>query len=138
MQDIYVLVKDIDTIVTVLSAAFDEDEAVIKAGMEPTDFSNGEIDIIEKSIYGRVALMTLPASKYSGVLKSEGIKSIFEISNSVELTDYNGEVVEVVLNRVMDRLDDSEDKSEWIEELGLNVDNDSDDMFDIDSMIINT
>lgn len=137
MQDIYVLVKDIDTTVTVLSAAFDEDGAILKADMAPMDFSNGEIDIIEKSIYGRVAIMTLPASKYAGVLKSEGIKSIFEISNSVELTDYNGEIVEVVLNRVMDKLDDSEYKSEWVEELGLNIDNDSDDMFDIDSMITN-
>lgn len=138
MQDIYVVVKDIDTTVTVMSAAFDADEAIIKADINPLEFSEGEIDIIEKSTYGRLALMTLPASKYRGVLTDEGIESIFEISNSVELTDYNGEIVEVVLNRVIEKLDESEEKTEWVNGLGLNVNNDSDDMFDIDSMIINS
>lgn len=137
MQDIYVVVKDIDTTVTVISAAFDEDEAIIKAGMNPLDFSEGELDVIEKSTCGRLALMTLPASKYRGVLEDEGIESIFEISNSVELTDYNGEIVEVVLNRVIERLEESEEKTKWITGLGLDVNNDSDDMFDIDSMITN-
>lgn len=137
MQDIYVVVKDIDTIITVLSAAFDEDEAIIRADMKPLDFSEGEIDIIEKSTYGRIALMILHANKYKDILSDECIESVLEISNHVELTDYNGEVVEVIINRVMEKLDDSEEKAEWVIGLGLNVNNDSDDMFDIDSMITN-
>ena len=46
MKDIYIIVKDIDTTITVLSAAFDEDEAIIRANMKPIDFSEGSIDII--------------------------------------------------------------------------------------------
>lgn len=137
MKDIYVVVKDIDTTITVLSAAFDEDEAITKADMNPSDFSEGEVDIIEKSTYGRIALMTLPASKYTCILNNEDIDSILEISNLVELVDYSGEVVEVVINRIIERLSDSEEKAEWVIGLGLNVNNDSDDMFDIDSMITN-
>lgn len=137
MRDIYIIVKDIDTTITVLSAAFDEDEAIIRADMKPIDFSEGSVDIIEKSTYGRIALMTLEANKYKDILKEEDIVSIYEISNTIEVTDYDGEVFEVVINRIMEKLSDSDDKTEWIEELGLNVNNDSDDMFDIDSMIIN-
>ena len=137
MRDIYIIVKDIDTTITVLSAAFDEDEAIIRADMKPIDFSEGSVDIIEKSTYGRIALMTLEADKYKDILKEEDIGSIYEISNTIEVTDYDGEVFEVVINRIMEKLSDSDDKTEWIEELGLNVNNDSDDMFDIDSMIIN-
>lgn len=137
MRDIYIIVKDIDTTITVLSAAFDEDEAIIRADMKPIDFSEGSVDIIEKSTYGRIALMTLEANKYKDILKEEDIESLYEINNSIEVTDYDGEVFEVVINRIMEKLSDSDDKTEWIEELGLNVNNDSDDMFDIDSMIIN-
>lgn len=137
MKDIYIIVKDIDTTITVLSAAFDEDEAIIRADMKPIDFSEGSVDIIEKSTYGRIALMTLEANKYKDILKEEDIESLYEINNSIEVTDYDGEVFEVVINRIMEKLSDSDDKTEWIEELGLNVNNDSDDMFDIDSMIIN-
>lgn len=137
MKDIYIVVKDIDTTITVLSAAFDEDEAIIRADMKPIDFSEGSVDIIEKSTYGRIALMTLEANKYKDILKEEDIESLYEINNSIEVTDYDGEVFEVVINRIMEKLSDSDDKTEWIEELGLNVNNDSDDMFDIDSMIIN-
>ena len=137
MRDIYIIVKDIDTTITVLSAAFDEDEAIIRADMKPIDFSEGSVDIIEKSTYGRIALMTLEANKYKDILKEEDIESLYEINNSIEVTDYDGEVFEVVINRIMEKLSDSDDKTEWIEELGLNVNNDSDDMLDIDSMIIN-
>lgn len=137
MKDIYIVVKDIDTTITVLSAAFDEDEAIIRADMKPIDFSEGSVDIIEKSTYGRIALMTLEANKYKDILKEEDIESLYEINNSIEVTDYDGEVFEVVINRIMEKLSDSDDKTEWIEELGLNVNNDSDDMFDIDNMIIN-
>ena len=137
MKDIYIVVKDIDTTITVLSAAFDEDEAIIRADMKPIDFSEGSVDIIEKSTYGRIALMTLEANKYKDILKEEDIESLYEINNSIEVTDYDGEVFEVVINRIMEKLSDSDDKTEWIEELGLNVNNDSVDMFDINSMIIN-
>lgn len=137
MKDIYIVVKDIDTTITVLSAAFDEDEAIIRADMKPIDFSEGSVDIIEKSTYGRIALMTLEANKYKDILKEEDIESLYEINNSIEVTDYDGEVFEVVINRIMEKLSDSDDKTEWIEELGLNANNDSDDMFDIDDMIIN-
>lgn len=137
MKDIYIVVKDIDTTITVLSAAFDEDEAIIRADMKPIDFSEGSVDIIEKSTYGRIALMTLEANKYKDILKEEDIESLYEINNSIEVTDYDGEVFEVVINRIMEKLSDSDDKTEWIEELGLNVNNDSDAMFDIDNMIIN-
>lgn len=137
MKDIYIVVKDIDTTITVLSAAFDEDEAIIRADMKPIDFSEGSVDIIEKSTYGRIALMTLEANKYKDILKEEDIESLYEINNSIEVTDYDGEVFEVVINRIMEKLSDSDDKTEWIEELGLNINNDSDDMFDIDNMIIN-
>ena len=81
--------------------------------------------------------MTLEADKYKGILKEEGIESIYEISNSIEVTDSDGEVFEVAINRIMEKLTESDEKTEWIEELGLNVNNDSDDMFDIDNMIIN-
>lgn len=137
MKDIYIIVKDIDTTITVLSAAFDEDEAIIRANMKPIDFSEGSVDIIEKSTYGRIALMTLEVDKYKGILKEEGIESIYEISNSIEVTDSDGEVFEVAINRIMEKLTESDEKTEWIDELGLNVNNDSDDMFDIDNMIIN-
>lgn len=137
MRDIYIIVKDIDTTITVLSAAFDEDEAIIRADMKPIDFSEGSVDIIEKSTYGRIALMTLEANKYKDILKEEDIESLYEINNSIEVTDYDGEVFEVVINRIMEKLTDSDEKAEWIEELGLNANNDSDDMFDIDDMIIN-
>lgn len=137
MKDIYIVVKDIDTTITVLSAAFDEDEAIIRADMKPIDFSEGSVDIIEKSTYGRIALMTLEVDKYKGILKEEGIESIYEISNSIEVTDSDGEVFEVAINRIMEKLTESDEKTEWIDELGLNVNNDSDDMFDIDNMIIN-
>lgn len=137
MKDIYIIVKDIDTTITVLSAAFDEDEAIIRADMKPIDFSEGSVDIIEKSTYGRIALMTLEADKYKGILKEEGIESIYEISNSIEVTDSDSEVFEVAINRIMEKLTESDEKTEWIDELGLNVNNDSDDMFDIDNMIIN-
>lgn len=137
MKDIYIVVKDIDTTITVLSAAFDEDEAIIRADMKPMDFSEGSVDIIEKSTYGRIALMTLEVDKYKGILKEEGIESIYEISNSIEVTDSDGEVFEVAINRIMEKLTESDEKTEWIDELGLNVNNDSDDMFDIDNMIIN-
>lgn len=137
MRDIYIIVKDIDTTITVLSAAFDEDEAIIRADMKPIDFSEGSVDIIEKSTYGRIALMTLEANKYKDILKEEDIESLYEINNSIEVTDYDGEVFEVVINRIMEKLTDSDEKAEWIEELGLNANNDSDDMFDIGDMIIN-
>lgn len=137
MKDIYIIVKDIDTTITVLSAAFDEDEAIIRTGMNPVDFSEGSVDIIEKSTYGRIALMTLEANKYKGILKEEDIESLYEISNSIEVTDNDGEVFEVVINRIMEKLDDSDEKTEWIDELGLNANNDSDNKFNIDNMIIN-
>ena len=81
--------------------------------------------------------MTLEADKYKGILKEEGIESIYEISNSIEVTDSDSEVFEVAINRIMEKLTESDEKTEWIDELGLNVNNDSDDMFDIDNMIIN-
>lgn len=137
MKDIYIIVKDIDTTITVLSAAFDEDEAIIRADMKPLDFSDGSVDIIEKSVYGRLALMTLEASKYKDILEEENIESIYEISNLIEVVDNNDEVFEVVINRIMEKLTDSDEKTEWIETLGLDVNTDSDDMFDIDDMIIN-
>lgn len=137
MKDIYIVVKDIDTTITVLSAAFDEDEAIIRADMKPLDFSDGSADIIEKSAYGRLALMTLEASKYKDILEEEGIESVYEISNLIEVVDNNGEVFEVVINRIMEKLTDSDEKTEWIEKLGLDANTDSDDMFDIDDMIIN-
>lgn len=137
MKDIYIIVKDIDTTITVLSAAFSEDEAIIRADMKPLDFNEGAVDIIENSICGRIALMTLDAYKYNDILKREDIESLFEISNIIEITDYDGEVFEVEINRIMDKLDESDEKTEWINELGLNTDNDTDDMFNIDDMIVN-
>ena len=137
MKDIYIIVKDIDTTITVLSAAFNEDEAIIKADMKPLDFNEGAVDIIENSICGRIALMTLDAYKYNDILKREDIGSLFEISNIVEINDYDGEIFEVEINRIMDKLDESDEKAEWINELGLNTYNNSDDMFNIDDMIVN-
>lgn len=137
MKDIYVVVKDINTTITILSAAFDEDEAIIKADMNPLDFCNGEIDIIEKSHYGRIAVMTLYQDKYDGIIEGESIESILEISSLLELEDYNGEVVDVEINKVMSKLCDCDEKTEWINGLGLNNSNDTEDMFDIDNMIIN-
>ena len=137
MKDIYIIVKDIDTTITVLSAAFSEDEAIIRADMKPLDFNEGAVDIIENSICGRIALMTLDAYKYNDILKREDIGSLFEISNIVEINDYDGEIFEVEINRIMDKLDESDEKAEWINELGLNTYNNSDDMFNIDDMIVN-
>lgn len=137
MKDIYIVIKDIDTSLTILSAGFDEDEAILKAGFEPDKFADGYIDIIERSACGRVALMTLEAGKYKGVLTREDVMSVLELGNKVEATDCDGDVFDVLISKVMNKLPDSSDKAEWITELGLDNDNDSADMFNIDDMIVN-
>ena len=137
MKDIYIVIKDIDTSLTILSAGFDEDEAILKAGFEPDKFADGYIDIIERSACGRVALMTLEAGKYKGVLTREDVMSVLELGNKVEATDCDGDVFDVLISKVMNKLPDSSDKAEWITELGLDNDNDSVDMFNIDDMIVN-
>ena len=137
MKDIYIVIKDIDTSLTILSAGFDEDEAILKAGFEPDKFADGYIDIIERSACGRVALMTLEADKYKGVLTREDVMSVLELGNKVEATDCDGDVFDVLISKVMNKLPDSSDKAEWITELGLDNDNDSVVMFNIDDMIVN-
>lgn len=137
MKDIYIVIKDIDTSLTILSAGFDGDEAILKAGFEPDKFADGYIDIIERSACGRVALMTLEAGKYKGVLTREDVMSVLELGNKVEATDCDGDVFDVLISKVMNKLPDSSDKAEWITELGLDNDNDSADMFNIDDMIVN-
>ena len=137
MKDIYIVIKDIDTSLTILSAGFDEDEAILKAGFEPDKFADGYIDIIERSACGRVALMTLEAGKYKGVLTREDVMSVLELGNKIEATDCDGDVFDVLISKVMNKLPDSSDKAEWITELGLDNDNDSVDMFNIDDMIVN-
>lgn len=137
MKDIYIVIKDIDTSLTILSAGFDEDEAILKAGFETDKFADGYIDIIERSACGRVALMTLEAGKYKGVLTREDVMSVLELGNKVEATDCDGDVFDVLISKVMNKLPDSSDKAEWITELGLDNDNDSADMFNIDDMIVN-
>ena len=129
MKDIYIVIKDIDTSLTILSAGFDEDEAILKAGFEPDKFADGYIDIIERSACGRVALMTLEAGKYKGVLTREDVMSVLELGNKIEATDCDGDVFDVLISKVMNKLPDSSDKAEWITELGLDNDNDSVDMF---------
>lgn len=137
MKDIYVIIKDIDTSLTLLSAGFSEDAAILKAGFEPDKFADGYIDIIEKSTYGRIALMTLEASKYKGVLTREDITSVLELGNKVEVTDCDGDAFDVLITKIMSKLPESSDKTEWIAELGLDNDNDSEDGFNIDDMIVN-
>ena len=137
MKDIYIVIKDIDTSLTILSADFDEDEAILKAGFEPDKFADGYIDIIERSACGRVALMTLEAGKYKGVLTREDVMSVLELGNKIEATDCDGDVFDVLISKVMNKLPDSSDKAEWVTELGLDNDNDSADMFNIDDMIVN-
>ena len=137
MKDIYIVIKDIDTSLTILSAGFDEDEAILKAGFEPDKFADDYIDIIERSACGRVALMTLEAGKYKDVLTREDVMSVLELGNKVEATDCDGDVFDVLISKVMNKLPDSSDKAEWITELGLDNDNDSAVMFNIDDMIVN-
>lgn len=137
MENIHILVKDIESDVTVVNAGFDIDRLLDEADLDKSIMDTGETDIIEKSVLGRLALMTLNAEKYKNILEYEEVESVLEISNKIEVEDYAGDCFEVFINKIFNLLEDSEEKAEWVKRLGLEVDNDSSDKFDIDSMITN-
>jgi hypothetical protein len=137
MENIHLVAKEVSQTLKILSACFDEDEAIIKSGNLVEDFKDGYMDIIESGVYGRLMLLEIPAYLYEKVLETEEIDSILEYTNKIEAMDYLDDAYELTILSVINSLPDGEERQEWISKLGLDVSNDYDENFDIDSMIIN-
>lgn len=138
MNDILVLIKNIDNQSSIIAAGFDEDEVISKSGYAYDDFLNSSVDIIENNKYGKITICNLFATDYENILADNEIESILECFTKVNIENQEGDVYVVSIHDIFDKLASSDDKTEWEEKLGLNVDlNDNNMDFDIDSMIIN-
>jgi hypothetical protein len=137
MENIHLVAKEVSQTLKILSACFDENEAITKSGNLVEDFKDGYMDILESGIYGRLILLEIPAQPYEEVLKTEDIESILEYTNKIEAMDYLEDAYEVTIMNVINSLPDGEEKQEWIVKLGLDNSNDYEEDFDIDSMITN-
>lgn len=133
LNNIYTIISTGDSLSNVVSAAFSEEEAIKLSGMKESDFLDGICDLSSKQL----VIATINGAGYESICDNNGIETILEFSNKIEAEDVNGDTYNIVVQRVIDKLDASDDKEKWVKALGLDKDNDSDELFDIEKMIKN-
>lgn len=133
LKDIYIIINTEDSLNEVVSAAFSEEEAIKLSGMKGEDFLDGICDLSNKQL----VIASINGTDYENICSSNSIESILEFSNKIEAKDINDDAYNIIVQKVINKLDASNDKEKWIKALGLNKDNEYDELFDIEKMITN-